>query len=206
MQFSSFKYLAPKAKQLIPQWAKNWEHPEKIPEIHAALAEFRQEFVESEAAFQKRISSFREVGRRLKLAFERKDEYERDVLLYEARRWNAIACSFLGVDAASRPDVVVTAKGNPLDELLYIVQARIASRMAVCLRADCKKTYYFRKPGRHGQKYCSTFCFETANQGNDRQYQEIRAKEVAKRHFEQSGMTADKIEKLLNGESVRFDD
>ena len=61
MSFCDFKYQAPKAKRLIPLWANNWEHPERIPEIREALAEFRQVFEEPEADREKRLQSFREV-------------------------------------------------------------------------------------------------------------------------------------------------
>jgi hypothetical protein len=157
MLFSDFKYLAPKAKQLIPKWAKNWEHPEQIPDFRQAFAELSGE------KRKKCLNGTREVGRRLRLAFEAKDEYERDWLLFEARHMNAVYSSVLGPEMASRPDVVVMARGTPLDRLLYIVQTRLSKYMAVCPRDDCKKKFYFRDPGRHGQKYCGQLCFENAN-------------------------------------------
>jgi len=154
MQFYSFNYLVPTAKKLIPKWAKNWEHPEQITDFRQAFAEF------SGKEREKRIYATGEIGRRLKLAFEEDDEYRRDWLLFDARRINAIYSSPLGPEIASRPDVIVMAQGHPLDRLLCVVQTRLAKSMAVCHRKECEKKYYFREPGRHGQKYCGARCAE----------------------------------------------
>jgi hypothetical protein len=84
--------------------------------------------------------------------------------------------------------------------------------MRVCPREGCEQKYYFRDPGRHKQQYCGHIfkgkrCAEIVNEmGKLRHYQESRRKKVLRQHWEQAGFPQAKIEKLLNGESVRFDD
>ena len=175
MRNLTFNYLAPAAKRLIPKWAKNWRHPDQIPDFREAFKKF------SPDEREKRLRACRMVGWRLWLAFHTDDEYERDWLLYEARRINA-AFSAPFVIAMDKKDgrdrVRMLPKDNPLDSLLRFVQTHLLKRMAVCHRGECKNTYYFREPGRHGQRYCRQFCTETERrEGKLRCYHESQPKE-----------------------------
>lgn len=155
MQYLRFNYLASAAKQLIPKWAKHWQHPDQIPEFRKWFMEFLP------AERKKRLEATRRVGWRLWLAFHTADEYERDWLLYDARRVNAEYSACVVIATASSDDKVpMLRKGNQLDSLIRFVQKTLVKRMAVCRRKHCEKKYYFREPGRRGQKYCGQKCSE----------------------------------------------
>jgi len=159
MQFLRFNYLSAAANHLIPKWAKNWKHPEQI-------AEFRDAFKDDSPSVRKeRLEACRKIGWRLSLAFHTENEYERDWLLYEARRVNASYFPQMVIETNdSQPDdkVEILSEGNPTDSLLRFVQQRLVKRMAVCPGKNCRKRFYFRDPGRHGQRYCGRRCADIA--------------------------------------------
>jgi hypothetical protein len=160
MPYLRLNYLASVAKRLIPKWAKHWQHPEQIPE-------FRNWFAEVSAAERERcLEACRRVGWRLWLAFHTDDDYERDWLLFDARRINAEYSARVVLATDSGDDMVeIVPEDNPLDSLIRFVQRTLVKRMAVCKRTHCERKYYFREPGRKGrrQKYCGLKCSETVN-------------------------------------------
>ncbi len=168
MQYLRFNYLASAAKQLIPKWAKHWQEPDQIPEFRQWFAEF------SPAQRERCLEASRRVGWRLWLAFHTEDEYERDWLLFDARRVNAEYSARVVLTTDSGDDKVeMMPEGNPLDSLIRFVQRTLVKRMAVCRRKNCKKKYYFREPGRRGQRYCGAKCADMVrNLGHLRWYHE----------------------------------
>jgi hypothetical protein len=176
MRYFSFIYLAAAANQLIPKWAKNWEHLDQVAEFRNALKNLPPD------ERKKSLECWRRIGKRLWWAFtlptsrldgflNTDDEYARDWLLYEARRINA--SYFPQVVLASndkQPDdkIEMLLEENPTDSLLRYVQKRLVNRMRVCPRSDCGK-FFFRE--RNKQKYCGQKCAENANrEGKLRSY------------------------------------
>jgi transposase-like protein len=191
----------PTVKRMILKWVNDDRDPEESVRHKDVLdvPAKRQEWVFHYMRLRKE---------HLQRAFEAKDEYERDWRLVAARYCNAKL--HVGQLLDFPGDVVwPMAKDTTEDRVLAFAQAHLASRMAVCERCG---RYYFKKykpQARKTQKYCPGDCArQSKNALNGKWYQESpnSPKNRFKQQLEQSGMRADKIEKLLNGQSVRFDD
>jgi hypothetical protein len=142
----------------------------------------------------------------LQKAFEAKDEYERDWRLVAARYYNAKLHVGPSLDF---PDVWPMAKDTIEDRAFAFTQAHLANRMAKCERCG---RYYFRKiepQAAKAQKFCSGECSLENKRALNRHWHHESPnspKNLFKKQLEKAGVATEKIEKLLNGESVRFDD
>lgn len=187
---------------MILKWVNDNRNPDEVVAHKAVLG---VPVKRQEATFY----YMRLMKEQIRRAFETDDEYDRDWFLFVARWYNAILQAPGGPLIGSIPGVVPMAKDTIEDRVLALAQKHLASRMAVCKR--CKQCY-FRKYSPQvakAQKYCPGECAMEAKRALNRNwYHESpnSPKNVFKQQLEQAGVRADKIEKLLNGESVRFDD
>jgi transposase-like protein len=189
----------PTVKRLILKWVNDDRDPEELVRHKDVLdvPRERQEWVFHYMRLRKE---------HLQKAFEATDEYERDWRLVAARYYNAKLHVGQWLDF---PDVWPMAKDTTEDRALAFAQAHLANRMAVCKRCG---RYYIKKykpQASKTQKYCRGDCArQNKNALNGKWYQESpnSPKNRFKQQLERSGMPPGKIEKLLKGESVRFDD
>ena len=147
----------------------------------------------------------RQLKEHLQKAFEAADDYERDWRLVAARYYNAKLHAGEGFDF---PLAWPMAKDTIEDCVLAFAQKHLANRMAVCERRQCGR-YYFKKykpQAAKTQKFCSPTCARLSKNELNWRWYNARQKELFKQQLERSGMPQEKIDKLLNGGSVRFDD
>lgn len=147
------RYLAPLAKKYIRDWANSPNDPESF---------FKQSYMARLTKDQEArlYATFPKVAYALREAFQTKDEYERDWLLFWARKENAVGISAFG-RFAELAGWITTATHSRTDRAIAYVQKNLADKMASCAN-KCRKPCFYRK--RKGQKYCSTQCAEAAQQ------------------------------------------
>jgi hypothetical protein len=155
-------YLATRAKRFVLKFANNHDDPEFLigqREIVELTNEQRAEL----------FGNIRRIAEILRRAFETSDDYERDWLLFWARKENAVIQSPLGIGRA--PGVISMAPDSEIDQNISFVQRKLAKKMAVCARGKaCHKCFFKR---RNRQKYCSPRCVRAAiNEGELRWWTE----------------------------------
>lgn len=192
----------PTVKRMILKWVRDAREPDELFTTKDVLG----------VPLERQESTFfymRLMKQQVRRAFETQDAYERDWFLFVARYYNAVLQAPLGPQLGSTPGMVPMAKDTVEDRVLAFTQAHLASRMAVCKR--CGRCYFkkYKPQASKTQKYCPGDCArQTKKALNGKWYQESpnSPKNRFKQQLEKARVPADKVEKLLNGGSVRFDD
>ncbi len=199
-QKTKSRFRMPTVKRMILKWVNDDSDPEELVMRKDVLG-VPQDMLESAFFY---VRKMKESVRR---AFEVPDPYDRDWLLFTARYYNAMKHA-VPARLDSIPGVVPMVKDTIEDRVLAFAQAHLANRMAVCERRKCGR-YYFKKykpQVAKTQKFCSGACRRLSKNELNWKWYNAKQGELFKQQLERSGMPQEKIDKLLNGESMRFGD